>query len=160
MWFLGTLSALILIGGIWLYEAKTYPYGPYYFTEEWGLAEGEHSSGMVPTYEEDTSRLDNPTWVTFSCNINFYLFATLGMGIAALVHGNKLVEHCRLRRKWLVLDDRLRFLLVQSGPSFDLLFNLFNTNAWVRRWTASGDFSNAPPRTRYFPPYSSTVAGT
>ena len=128
MWFLGTLSTLILIGGIWLYEAKTYPYGPYYFTEEWGLAEGEHSGGMVPTYEEDTSRLDNPTWATFSCNINFYLFATLGLGIAALVHGNKLVEHCRLRRKLLVLDDRLRFLLAQSGPSFELLFNLFNSS--------------------------------
>ena len=95
---------------------------------------------MVPIYEEYTSQIDNTTWVTFSRNINFYLFATLGLGIASLVHGNKLVEHFRIRPKLLVLDGRLRFLLAQSGSSFDLLFNLFNTNAWVRRWTASGDF--------------------
>ena len=67
MWFLGTLSAVILITSIWLYQVKAYPHGPMYFTGEYyEVCQFEdRDCGMRPEYKEDTSQLNNPAWVTF-----------------------------------------------------------------------------------------------
>ncbi len=145
MWFLIPLFAAILIGGIWLYQDSAYPHGPMTYmggqVEELCENYRRCEEVWVEDYREDKSNLNNPGWVTVFRNIDFLFFIlTVGLGIVALSNGMKLVKHFRIREELLVLDDKLRGLLLLSEPSFDLLYTIFKTNVDLRRWGASKDF--------------------
>jgi hypothetical protein len=159
MWFVGTLSVAMLIVGTWVYAEKAYPHGPMVHEEwvnddypsgRWVECDPDpnletREGGCRSEYYEDTSQLNNPDWVRNARRyigeyLLFFQISILGFGTAAVIHGGKLVELFRIRRKLFALEDNLRFVLSNSPPTYALLFDLFRVNRRLRRWEVSSDF--------------------
>lgn len=82
--FLLSLFGASLLGGVYLYTDNAYPHGPIVFTGEWRQESG-------PVYREDTSRLDNPAWVTAVRKWRLLLAGpSIILGIIALSQGGAL----------------------------------------------------------------------